>query len=127
MTRSTVALAWVRATCLALPNTSERRSHGAPTFFVGKRAFVTFHDDHHGDGRLAIWCAAPDGEQQALVDADPEVYFVPPYVGKRGWLGVRLDRRLSKPEIAGIVENAYLAICGQENHEGHLRKKTPSS
>ena len=127
MTQPTAALAWVRATCLALPNTSERHSHGAPTFFVGKRAFVTFHDDHHGDGRLAIWCAAPDGEQQALVDADPEVYFVPPYVGKRGWLGVRLDRRLSKPEIAGIAENAYLAVCGRENHEGHLRKKLPSS
>lgn len=105
------ALARIRPTCLALPDTSERLSHGAPTFFIGgKRAFVIFHDDHHGDGRLAIWCAAPDGEQQALVAADPGLYFVPPYVGTRGWLGVRLDRDLSWTEIEAIVENAYLAV-----------------
>lgn len=108
---ASVALARIRATCLALPDTSERLSHGAPTFFVGgKRAFVIFHNDHHGDGRLAIWCAAPDGEQHALVAADPDAYFVPPYVGKRGWLGVRLDRSLGWAAIDGTVENAYLTV-----------------
>jgi hypothetical protein len=128
VSKPAAALARIRATCLALVDTTERLSHGAPTFFAGgKRAFLIFHDNHHGDGRLAIWCAAPDGEQQALVDANPEAYFVPPYVGKRGWLGVRLDRSLSWTEIDGVVENAYLAVCGQENHEGHLRTKSPSS
>jgi hypothetical protein len=82
----------IRKICLALPETSERLSHGAPTFFVrGKRAFLMVLTDHHGDGRFAIWCAAPAGMQRMLVEADPGRFFVPPYVGHRGWLGVRLD------------------------------------
>ena len=98
----------IREICLALPETSERLSHGAPTFFVrGKRAFVMVLSDHHGDGRFAIWCAAPDGMQKLLVESEPERFFVPPYVGHRGWLGVRLDRRLDWDELAGIVEDAY--------------------
>jgi hypothetical protein len=101
-------LATIREICLALPETSERLSHGAPTFFVReKRAFVMVLSNHHGDGRFAIWCAAPDGMQKLLVDSDPERFFVPPYVGHRGWLGVRLDRRLDWDDLAGIVEDAY--------------------
>ena len=98
----------IRRICLALPDTSERLSHGAPTFFVrGKRAFLMVMTDHHGDGRFAIWCAAPDGMQQALVAGDPERFFVPPYVGHRGWLGMRLDRPFDWDELEGIVEDAY--------------------
>jgi hypothetical protein len=98
----------IREICLALPETSERLSHGAPTFFVrGKRAFVMVLSNHHGDGRFAIWCAAPDGMQRLLVESEPERFFVPPYVGHRGWLGVRLDRRLDWDELAGFVEDAY--------------------
>ena len=98
----------IREICLALPETSERLSHGAPTFFVrGKRAFVMVLSNHHGDGRFAIWCAAPDGMQRLLLESEPERFFVPPYVGHRGWLGVRLDRRLDWDELAGIVEDAY--------------------
>src|ERR1051326_5250428 len=78
----------VRAVCLALPETNERPSHGAPTFFVrDKRAFVMYMDNHHEDGRLALWCAAPPGEQQTLQAMAPEWFFVPPYVGVRGWIG----------------------------------------
>lgn len=102
----------VRAACLAFPETSERLSHGAPAFFVqGKRSFLTYMDDHHGDGRLAIWCAAPPDMQSLLTDASPEAYFVPPYVGHRGWLGVRLDRGLAWEEIAGLIEDAYLTVA----------------
>ena len=98
----------IREICLALPETSERLSHGAPTFFVrGKRAFAMVLSNHHGDGRFAIWCAAPDGMQRLLLESEPERFFVPPYVGHRGWLGVRLDRRLDWDELAGIVEDAY--------------------
>lgn len=98
----------IRTICLALPGTSERLSHGAPTFFIReKRAFLMVMDNHHGDGRFAIWCAAPEGMQQALVGADPQKFFVPPYVGQRGWLGVRLDRGLDWDELAGIAEDAY--------------------
>jgi len=102
----------IRAICLALPETSERLSHGAPTFFVrGKRAFLMVLTNHHGDGRFAIWCAAPEGVQQLLTDADPEKFFVPPYVGHRGWLGVRLDRGLDWNELAGIAEDAYAEVA----------------
>jgi hypothetical protein len=102
----------IRRICLALPETSERPSHGAPTFFVrGKRAFVMVVTNHHGDGRFAIWCAAPDGMQRSLAEADPERFFVPPYVGHRGWLGVRLDRGLDWDELAGICEDAWAEVA----------------
>ena len=105
-------LAKLRTTCLAFPETSERLSHGAPTFFVReKRSFLMVLTDHHGDGRFAIWCAAPDGMQKVLVEADPERFFVPPYVGHRGWLGVRLDRGIHWDELAGIAEDAYAEVA----------------
>jgi hypothetical protein len=102
----------LRKLALALPETSERLSHGAPTFFVReKRSFVMVLTDHHGDGRFAIWCAAPQGLQAMLAEADPERFFVPPYVGHRGWLGMRLDRALDWDELAGIVEDAYAEVA----------------
>jgi len=102
----------LRRLCLALPETSERLSHGAPTFFVReKRAFLMVLTNFHGDGRFAIWCPAPEGMQQTLVEADPERFFVPPYVGHRGWLGFRLDRGLDWDEVAGIVEDAYAEVA----------------
>jgi hypothetical protein len=105
-------LARIRKLALALPETTERLSHGAPTFFVrGKRAFLMVLTNHHGDGRFAIWCAAPDGVQQLLTGADAEKFFVPPYVGHRGWLGVRLDLGLDWNEIAGITEDAYAEVA----------------
>ena len=102
----------LRRICLALPEVTERLSHGSPTFFVrGKRPFVMVLTNHHGDGRFAFWCAAAAGLQEMLVDADPEKFFRPPYVGHRGWLGVRLDRGLDWDELAGIVEDAYAEIA----------------
>ena len=102
----------VRALCLSLPETSERLSHGQPSFFIReKKTFVMYLDDHHGDGRVALWLAAPEGMQQALVEAAPKHYFRPPYVGHRGWLGVRLDRDLAWDEIAGAIEDAYLCVA----------------
>jgi hypothetical protein len=112
----------VREICLALPETSERLSHGAPSFFVrGKRAFLMVLTNHHGDGRFAIWCAAPGGVQGMLVEADPERFFVPPYVGHRGWLGVRLDRGLDWEELAGIVEDAYAEVASAKLVEAARR------
>jgi hypothetical protein len=116
-------LAKLRELCLALPETSERLSHGAPTFFVKqKRAFVMVMTDHHGDGRFALWCAAPDGMQKMLVEADPERFFVPPYVGHRGWLGVQLDRGLHWDEIAGITEDAYAEVAPPKLVEAALER-----
>lgn len=105
-------LARIRKLCLALPETSERLSHGQPTFFVrDKRAFVMVLKNFHGDGRSAIWCAAQEGVQEMLVEADSERFFRPPYVGHRGWLGVRLDRGIHWDELAGIVEDAYAEVA----------------
>ncbi len=98
----------VRALCLRLPEVEERLSHGEPTWFVrGKKVFVMFADDHHDDGRLAIWCNAAPGAQQALVRANAGQYFVPAYVGPRGWVGVRLDRDPDWDEVADLIEDAY--------------------
>jgi hypothetical protein len=105
----------VRELCLALPETSERLSHGQPTFFIrGKKSFVMYLDNHHDDGRVALWCAAPGGMQEALVESAPEHYFRPPYVGHRGWLGVRLDRDLDWNDIAGAIEDAYLTVAPKQ-------------
>lgn len=103
----------LRKLCLAFPETTERLSHGEPTWFVrGKKTFVMYADHHH-DHRLAFWCAAPPGAQDGLVRSDPARYFVPPYVGHRGWLGVWLDIEVSWKEIAGLVDDAYRAIAPQ--------------
>jgi hypothetical protein len=104
-------LARVRAICLALPEVNERISHGTPAWFVrDRREFLHFWDDHHGDGRIAIWCAAPLGMQEALVEADPERFFRPPYVGHRGWLGVRLDVDVDWSEVASIASRAHETV-----------------
>ncbi|MGP3961479.1 MmcQ/YjbR family DNA-binding protein [Nonomuraea sp. 3N208] len=108
----TAALDRLRELCLALPEVTERLSHGEPTWFVrDKKTFVMFADHHHDD-RLAFWCAASAGAQQELVAEDPERFFRPPYVGHRGWLGVYLDvPELDWAEIAEIVADAYRQIA----------------
>ena len=102
----------LRAIRETLPDTSERLSHGAPSFFYReKRCFLMFMDNHHDDGRRAIWCAAPEGMQELLVGTDPGKFFRPPYVGHRGWLGVMLHGKVDWDEIAGIVEDAYATVA----------------
>ena len=102
----------IREICLGLPESSERLSHGAPTFFVReKRSFLMVMTDHHGDGRFAIWCAAADGTQGLLAEVDAERFFRPAYVGHRGWIGLRLDRGLDWDELAGIIEDAYAEVA----------------
>ena len=106
------ALATVRKICLGLPETSERLSHGAPTFFIrDKRSFATVWNNHHGDGRYALICAAPAGMQAILVEADPERFYVPPYVGHRGWIGVRLDGDVDWDEVATICREAHRVVA----------------
>ena len=100
----------VRATCLALPEVTERLSHGAPSFFVrDKKTFVMFMDDDHGDGRLALWCAAQPGAQELMLAQDPARFFRPPYVGHRGWLGVRVDGRPDWADVEAVITEAYRA------------------
>jgi hypothetical protein len=110
--RRKATLERLRAICLALPETTERLSHGAPSFFVReKKCFLMLHDGHHGDGRFAIWCAAPPGNQELLVAANADRFFRPPYVGHRGWLGVSLNAAMDWNELEGIVEDAFASVA----------------
>ena len=108
----TAGLSGVRRLCLALPEVTERTSHGEPCWFIrDKKMFAMFADRHHDD-RVGCWLAAAPGEQQALVATDPHVFFVPPYVGSRGWIGVRLDRPgLAPAVLAELVIEAYRTVA----------------
>jgi predicted DNA-binding protein (MmcQ/YjbR family) len=105
------ALSRTRKICLALPEATEKEAWGAPTFRVNDRMFAMFVDNHHQDERLALWCNYPLDAQRLAVAGDPENFFVPPYVGKKGWLGVRLDRGLDWDVVAKIVKQAYLGTA----------------
>jgi hypothetical protein len=100
----------LREICLSLPEVDERLSHGESSFFVG-RQFVAVDDHHHGADRLAFWCPAPLGVQEQLIAEDPEQFFRPPYVGHRGWVGVRIDREPDWDEICAIVRDAYRQVA----------------
>jgi hypothetical protein len=99
----------VRRFCSALPETTERLSHGEPTFFVNGKVFVMFADNHHNDGHVAIWIPVPAGFQAAFIEADPETYFRPPYVGVRGWVGIELDR-ISDTDLTFHIQTAWELI-----------------
>lgn len=98
----------LRAICLALPEAEERETWGDPTFRVRDRIFAM---EKSGDGRISLWCKAPPGSQQVLVGADPERFFVPPYVGHKGWIGVRLDNSPDWTEVAKIVNRSYRLVA----------------
>lgn len=105
------ALGHLRGLFADLPETSEKLSHGSLTFFVRSKVVAYLQDDHHGDGRLAIWVAAPEGVQAQVVAAEPQRFFRPPYVGHRGWLGVRLDVSPDWDEVARIVLDSYRCVA----------------
>jgi len=103
------ALTRLRAICLALPDAKETISHGAPTFWSPKRTFAMFADasNHHGSGRHAVWLLAAPGRQERMVRSAPDRFFVPPYVGPSGWLGVWLDDVCRWDELPDILASAH--------------------
>jgi hypothetical protein len=101
----------VRESCLWLPEAEEFMSHGSPNFRVRGKTFATFVVNHHGDGRVALWLPAPPGAQDAHIRASPKHFFVPPYVGPRGWLGVHLDRGIDWKRVTGLVREAYEKVA----------------
>jgi hypothetical protein len=106
----------LRGICGAFPEVTERPSHGAPTWFVRaggrERSFATLWEHGHHDNQFPhLWCAAPPGAQHELIAAEPELVFRPPYVGGRGWLGVRLDGDVDWTEIAELCQDAYRTIA----------------
>ena len=103
----------VREVCLWLPESEEYLLHGSPNFRVQKgKTYAVYVVNHHGDGRIALWLNAPAGAQEHHVREDPRCFFVPPYVGPRGWLGVHLDKGLSWKRIATLVREAYAKSIG---------------
>jgi hypothetical protein len=103
----------VRAICLALPEVTERVSHGSPAFFLAKQFVALWPNGHHGNHFPQLWCAAPSGAQSDLLDASPDRIFKPPYVGTRGWIGVRLDGDVDFDEIEMFCEDAYRCIANK--------------
>ena len=103
----------LRAICLALPDTTEKLAWGEPTWRVKGRLFAQLDDHHHGADHLAVWLPAPLGEQEAMVFADPVRFFRPPYVGAKGWVGVRIDRRPDWKVVARLVEQAYGLVASK--------------
>ena len=100
----------VRKLCLSLPETSERLSHGEPTFFVRKKVFVMFANNHHGDDRIAVWLPVPSGFQAELIKTSPATYFKPPYVGVRGWVGVNLDQ-VGEDDLRFLIYTAWELVA----------------
>lgn len=111
MAKARNPLAKLRKIIEAWPETDERISHGAPTWWGGKKTFATFHDNHHGDGRVAVWVKSERDAQEGLVEAEPEIFFVPPYVGPSGWVGIRLDRDVDWGLVEGILLQGYRQVA----------------
>ncbi len=99
----------VRRICASIPGTTEKLSHGSPTFFTPKRVFASFVDNHHGDGHVAVWIPAAPGVQEALIEEDPETYFRPPYVGPSGWVGVELSK-VDDDQLGALIREAFRFI-----------------
>jgi len=105
----------VRRTCLALPETMEKLSHGEPTFFVRKKVFAMFSNNHHNDGHVAVWVPAPPGMQAVLIENSPEKFYKPPYVGVRGWVGIELGR-IGDEELTSHLREAWRLIAPKKLH-----------
>jgi predicted DNA-binding protein (MmcQ/YjbR family) len=100
-----------RAICLALPETTEKVAWGEPTWRVGGKLFAQLDNHHHGADHLAVWLPPPLGEQESLIFLDPDRFFRPPYVGQRGWVGARIDRRPDWTLVTVLVKHAYREVA----------------
>jgi hypothetical protein len=105
----------VRRIALALPESSEKLSHGEPTFFVRKKVFVMFSNNHHNDGRIAIWIPVPVGHQAAMIAEASEIYFKPPYVGVKGWVGVQVGM-VTNEILSTLIGQAWKLIAPRALH-----------
>jgi hypothetical protein len=104
----------IRAICMGLPQVTEKTSHGSPAFFVNKQFVMLWPNGHHDHHFPHLWCAALPGTQEGLVAAEPERFFRPPYVGGRGWIGMRLDHKVDWEEVEAICEDAYRSVASKK-------------
>ena len=102
----------MRTLCAALPECTQKLSHGEPNFFVRKKLFAMFANNHHNDGHIAVWIPAPPGVQAALIRLSPRKFFRPPYVGVRGWVGIELAE-INDEELASYLREAWKMIAPQ--------------
>lgn len=120
----------LRAICLALPDATEKVAWGDPTWRIRNKIFVMQKGNHAG-GRPSIWLKAPDGAQAALVDAEPQLFFVPPYVGNKGWLGIHLDgKSIPWPKVADLIEMSYQLLApklSRPRAPGRSRSRTTAA
>ena len=100
-----------RAIIAAWPETDERISHGSPTWWGGKKTFASFHDGHHGDERTALWIKSDPDTREVLVQAQPEHFYIPPYVGPSGWIGVDVGGKVDWGVVEGLLEAGYRAVA----------------
>lgn len=105
--RSATPLARLREVCFSLPEVTEKEAWGEPTFRVRDKLFAMFATDHHHDGNIAVWCKAAMGMQEVLIDADPGRFFKPPYVGPKGWIGIRLDGDVDWDEVHALLAESW--------------------
>ena len=113
----------VRRICLALPGTWEKLSHGEPTWFVDKKVFAMFSNNHHQDGHIAVVVPAAIGVQEMLIKKSPTKFYRPPYVGVRGWIGIEVNRdRIDARSLRALLQRSTLV-------EGiaHDRKRIPGT
>lgn len=106
-------IARVRKLCLSLPGSAEKLSHGEPTFFTNKKVFVMFANNHHHDGHVAVWLPVAEGARDELVRDDPQKFYVPPYVGVKGWIGIELSA-VSDDELGFYVCEAHRLVIAKK-------------
>ena len=103
----TAPLARVRKICLALPEATERLSHGEPAWFVANKLFATWEDHHHGDQVVGLWVKGAGGLQEILVSAEPARYYRPKYVGHKGWIGANMEADIDWPQVTDLIHDSY--------------------
>ena len=109
---------------MSLPEANEKLSHGEPTWFAGKgKVFAMLDSHHHGASHLSVWLPQPLGAQEALIDADPDRFFRPAYVGPSGWVGVVLDTKPDWSMVAAMVRDAYLHVATQRLKRALLERR----
>jgi hypothetical protein len=113
----------IRSVCTALPGVNEKLSHGEPTFFVQKKVFAMFANNHHDDGHVAVWLPVPLGVQELLVEGSPDTFFRPPYVGARGWVGIELSY-ISDAALTSYLQEAWTIIAPKRLREQVEATKT---
>lgn len=109
--KKTEPLDRVREIIESLPETSEKLSHGSPTWWGGRKTFATYHDGSYDEGRRSVWIKAPEGAQEALISADPDKFFRPKYLGPSGWVGLRLEGEVDWGEVRHLLEQGYRMVA----------------